>query len=1065
MVLLFEYEPLSLKMSRVYQTLSHHDHVLKRPDSYVGSITPLVLERWLAPKVLGKAFEHRNCRVIPALPKLFDEILMNARDNSLHPTNPATVLRVQLTNEYLRVENNGECIPVTEQDGKYIPSLVFFTLLTSEHFDDSKARVSAGLNGYGCKVVSIFSSSFTAECHDPTRGLLFEQTYTDNMTVTTGPRIRKKKTNSFTTRVTFTPDAAIFGRWNNDVNMALYRRRVLDVAATHPNVKVYLNGTRLPTGFKKYMPLYTDTKTVLLPTTKWDVGLAMSATDSFQAVSFVNGVHTPKGGTHVTCLTAQLTTHIQTILRKRNKKSTSKLSKRNILHKLFVFVNATVTNPHFGSQTKEELTTEVTDPPQLTVDQVAKAIKTCGVLDELEAWLQQKEMTSLQKKMNGSQKRTIRGIPKLNDAQRAGTADSSRCSLILTEGDSAASMAITGLSVVGRKFYGVMPLKGKLLNVRSASKKMLLGNKEIQHLIKIVGLQLGKQYTDTKSLRYGQIIIMSDQDVDGFHIGGLLLNFLDHFWPSLTNLKFVQRFMTPLLKVGTREFFDVAAYTTWKAAHPSNQRAVKYYKGLGTSTNTEAKAYFRNLGRYVKQVVFDDQASRDLDLVFNTSKADQRKAWMTNKPTPLDYSVPSLTVHQLVQSELLSYAHASLQRAIPSAVDGLKESQRKILFASILKVSTKEMKVAQLAAYIADRTEYTHGEQSLCQAIVKLAQDYPGSNNVPLLKPNGQFGSRQQNGADAASPRYIYTQLQPYTRHLFSPEDDPLLTYRVEEGTEVEPEYYVPVVPMLLVNGCNGIATGYRTLLLPCKMQDVIANLRRLLRGQPLVPMTAHVRGYRGVLDDTRTVGTYTREAPKIVSLTELPYGVSIVQYKTFLHASELVSRFEEHHTDDRIHFRVHLTEPSTDIVKDLHLEKRIASCWNALDVQGRIKQYGSREDLLREFFVLRMNLYAKRKQHQLAAYAARQEELRYEQAYLRLVLANPRNPTLTTIPATYREKFRKLPMSRLEQASMDRCAQECEATQAAAARLRATTPSALYEQDLSKLDTKKLDTKKRKRR
>ena len=269
-----------------------------------------------------------------------------------------------------------------------------------------------------------------------------------------------------------------FPKWNNRVNMAIYRRRVCDIAACFPNLKIYLNGEKLKMTFKNYPKLYTMNKSTTLHYPDWDVGLTLS--DTFQQISFVNGIRTDKGGTHVDAITSQLTTHIQTILRKKHKKSTSKLTKKNILQRLFIIVNAKkIRNPHFGSQTKEAMTTEVTTCPKITLKEVEKAIKIAGILNELEEWLENKEMLSLQKKMKGTQKKNITGIPKLSDAQKAGTSQSMKCQLILTEGDSAASTAVAGLSVVGRKFYGVMPLKGKMMNVRGKGVKALKDNKEI----------------------------------------------------------------------------------------------------------------------------------------------------------------------------------------------------------------------------------------------------------------------------------------------------------------------------------------------------------------------------------------------------------------------------------------------------------------------------------------------------------------------------------------------------------------------------------------------------------
>ena len=1051
------------QMERKYTNVSHHNHVLLRPDSYVGSVKPRTEERWLCKK-MSSSFELVSCKSRPACQKLFDEILLNACDNSRIPNNPTKKIRIVLTKESIQVENDGQCIPIKKQDGMYIPEMVFFKLLTSEHYDDKKERISAGLNGYGSKLTAIFSTKVSVDCFDPGRKLFFHQEYRKNMKETDGPIVKKKKSNKYTVRYTYTPDTQYFPKWNNKTSMALYRRRVADVAACFPKVKFYLNEEEVKTSFKKYIGKYTTNKSTTFEFPNWTIGLALSSTEAFQQISFVNGIRTSKGGTHIDAMLNQITSHIQTILRKRHKKSTTKLSKKNIMQRLFLFINCTVRNPHFGSQTKEEMTTEV-DTPTLSLKAVEKAIKTSGILTELEVWLESKELNSLNKKMRGTQKKTIKGIPKLNDAQKAGTSESKKCHLILTEGDSAASTAIAGLTVVGRKYYGVMPLKGKMLNVRGKSASVLSKNKEIQDLIKILGLQLGRTYTDTSSLRYGKIIVMADQDVDGFHISGLLLNFIEHFWPSLTRLGYIQRFITPLIKIGNREFFSITAYETWREQNPSNHQKVKYYKGLGTSTNKEAKQYFTNLRKYVKEVYFDEFASENLQLVFDGNFASQRKIWMNKEVQMIDYSVPRFTVKDIIMPELLEYSKSTLYRAIPKLVDNLKQAQRKILFAAFKKVRTKEMKVAQLAAYTADVSEYTHGETSLCQAIIKMAQDYPGSNALPLLQPNGQFGSILQNGGDAASPRYIFTQLQPYTENIFHPDDLSLLTTLIEEGTPVEPQFYVPILPMLLVNGASGIATGWRTNILPCNLKEIISNLRRLLRKEPIKHMKPFVKGYKGTISEEYLSSGLFELKGNHVDITQLPLGVSVLQYKTFLHGCSFVTKFDELHPNEReVHFRVTLSEVLANPYKQLKLERQLGKSLVTLDLNGNIQSFNSPDEILIEFFKIRMDYYHRRKTYLLSAYERQIKELEWETIFIQRVITNPRQPNLEGIPQNHLDKFRKMSISRLETQNINKCKETIDQMKVTRATLEQTTAENLYERDLNVLYEKLFSSKKRKR-
>lgn len=433
----------------------------------------------------------------------------------------------------------------------------------------------------------------------------------------------------------------------------------------------------------------------------------------------------------------------------------------------------------------------------------------------------------LLKKSDGSGKRTrISGLAKLDDANNAGGRNAGQCTLILTEGDSAKSLAVSGLSVVGRDNFGVFPLRGKLLNVREASNAQIMANAEISAIKQILGLRQGVVYKDTASLRYGHLMIMTDQDYDGSHIKGLIINFFDHFWPSLLKISgFLLEFITPIVKASKGKganrkevsFFTIPEYEAWKGRNDDGKGWVlKYYKGLGTSTTEDAKKYFSDLGKHLKPFQAADDESRVLiDMAFSKKKADDRKEWLRGyvEGTFMDHSIPEIPLVDFVNKELILFSRADNIRSIPSAVDGFKPGQRKILFACFKRNLKSEIKVAQLAGYVSEHSAYHHGEVSLCMTIVNMAQVFVGSNNLNLLEPLGQFGTRLQGGKDAASPRYIFTNLSKLARTIFHPHDDPLLNYLNDDGQSIEPEWYIPILPMLLVNGGDGIGTGWSTAI------------------------------------------------------------------------------------------------------------------------------------------------------------------------------------------------------------------------------------------------------------
>lgn len=343
-----------------------------------------------------------------------------------------------------------------------------------------------------------------------------------------------------------------------------------------------------------------------------------------------------------------------------------------------------------------------------------------------------------------------------------------------------------------------------------------------------MGLQMGKVYhhkEDLNSLRYGSIMIMTDQDHDGSHIKGLLINFLQFYWPSLIHRHngFLKEFITPIIKAtrGNEKipFFTIPEYERWALAQPNIKSfKIKYYKGLGTSTSLEAKEYFKMIDKHRIQFLYtgeiDDEA---IDLAFNKKKADNRKEWLQNYDPNIfvDHNQKHLKYVDFINKELIHFSNADNLRSIPSLIDGFKPGQRKILFSCFKRNLKAEIKVAQLAGYVAEHSAYHHGEVSLCSTIVVMAQDFVGSNNINLLLPNGQFGARLMGGKEAASPRYIFTNLSSLARIIFNKNDDAILNYQVEEGMKIEPDYYAPILPMVLVNGADGIGTGWSTSI-PC---------------------------------------------------------------------------------------------------------------------------------------------------------------------------------------------------------------------------------------------------------
>lgn len=898
--------------------------------------------------------------------------------------------------------------------------MIFGHLLTSSNYDDDEAKVTGGRNGFGAKLCNIFSTSFTLETQDNKNVKRYKQTWTDNMKKMGKASIKTNKSADFT-RVTFTPDFKYFGMTGIDDDFeGLVKRRVYDMAGTQKGVQVYLNGTKLKiNSFDKYMKMFTkainkergadetaaeNNKVIIDDDTnhkRWEIGFAVSD-GSFQQVSFVNSIATTSGGTHVNYIADQICTRLIEAVKKRNKQGTS-LKANQVRNHIFLFVNCLINNPSFSSQTKEQLNTKVSlfGSKCVLTDDFLKKISKTEAVENILHFAQLKADKELAK--SDGNRRSRMSNPKLVDANLAGTRRGWECTLILTEGDSAKGLAVAGRAVLDPDKIGVFPLRGKMLNVRDASIDQISKNAEIQAIKQFLGLKHKQEYTDTKNLRYGHLMIMADQDHDGSHIKGLLINFLQVQYPSLLKLPdFFREFITPIVKVwkgnnpkkaeGARSFFTMPQYDEWKERHKAERGwHHKYYKGLGTSSTQDAQVYFRNLDDHLKEFMpMKTEEAELFELAFSKKKADQRKNWLGQfvPGTFLDHSSKSITYDDFVNRELILFSMADNLRSIPSVIDGLKPGQRKVVYASLNRPVIKDTKVVELAGYVSELTAYQHGEQSLHQTIIGLAQDFVGSNNVNILEPSGNFGSRLAGGSDSASPRYIYTRLSPFARAIFSAKDDPNLEYNTDDDRRIEPKVYCPVVPLLLLNGADGIGTGWSTSIPNYKPQDVVENLKRRmgrLEGQEeegeFQTMIPWFRGWKGIIepagpDRYKCNGQITETGDNEVEVTELPIRVWTDDFKGRLEeiikaekTASFIKDYKEFNDHANVHFVIQMDEKhmkaalSEGLEEKFKLTKTIAtSNLVAFDSNGRIRKYEKVEAILEEFYVHRLRMYTVQK-------------------------------------------------------------------------------------------------------
>ncbi|KAK3525400.1 hypothetical protein QTP86_031526, partial [Hemibagrus guttatus] len=1038
-----------MTVERVYQKKTQLEHILLRPDTYIGSVEPVTQQMWVFDDEIG--MNLREITYVPGLYKIFDEILalthqgmdsirslkvccgiwhqdvsrrsfksFNAADNKQRDKNMNSIkITIDPESNIISIWNNGKGIPVVEhkEEKMYVPALIFGHLLTSSNYDDDEKKVTGGRNGYGAKLCNIFSTKFTVETSCKEYKHSFKQTWQNNMTKTSDAKIKYFDGDDFTS-VTFQPDLAKFkmDKLDKDI-VALLTRRAYDIAGSCKGVKVILNGKKLPVNsFRSYVDLYVKDKLdetgVALKVVnesvneRWEVCLTMSE-KGFQQISFVNSIATTKGGRHIDYVVDQIVAKLIEVVKKKNKAGVS-VKPFQVKNHIWVFVNALIENPTFDSQTKENMTlqTKSFGSKCPLSEKFIRAATNCGIVESILNWVKFKAQIQLNKKCSSVKHSKIKGIPKLDDANDAGGKHSSECTLILTEGDSAKSLAVSGLGVIGRDRYGVFPLRGKILNVREATHKQIMENAEINNIIKIVGLQYKKSYDDAeslKSLRYGKIMIMTDQDQDGSHIKGLLINFFHHNWPSLLKHTFLEEFITPIVKATKNKqevsFYSIPEFDEWKK-QTENYKTwhIKYYKGLGTSTSKEAKEYFADMDRH--RIMFKYGGTEDdaaITLAFSKKKTDDRKEWLTNfmedrrqrrmhgLPEQYLYGTAArhLSYNDFINKELILFSNSDNERSIPSLVDGLKPGQRKVLFTCLKRNDKREVKVAQLAGSVAEMSAYHHGEQALMMTIVNLAQNFVGSNNINILQPLGQFGTRINGGKDAASPRYIFTMLSPLAKLLFPVVDSNLLKFLYDDNQKVEPEWYIPIIPMVLVNGAEGIGTGWACKIPNYDPREIVNNINRMLDHQDPLPMLPSYKNFKGVIHELgqnqyMVSGEISVLDKNTIEITELPIRTWTQAYKEsvlepMLQGTEktpaLISDYKEYHTDTTVKFVVRLTEEKLAQAEAAGLHKvfklQSSLTCNSMvlfDHMGCMKRYESVNDILKEFFELRLHYYKLRK-------------------------------------------------------------------------------------------------------
>jgi DNA topoisomerase-2 len=660
------------------------------------------------------------------------------------------------------------------------------------------------------------------------------------------------------------------------------------------------------------------------------------------------------------------------------------------------------------------------EAPQLKANVKANIIANImkwEIMHNVEDIIKAKEMLVLKK--TERKKKTVK-IEGLDPANNAGGKYSSECSLFVCEGLSAKTYVVAGIGTgvygkSGRDWFGVLPVTGKILNVRNATSTSIASNKVISSFIQTTGLKYDVDYTideNFRNLYYGKVIIITDADVDGIHIESLLMNLIHNLFPTLLERSepYLVSMKTPIARVflsktKNKLFYDEIKFNEFIKSQDKCPE-VKYYKGLGTTKEQDVPDTF---GSKMVEYYSDQNLQTTMNKIFHKDYADKRKEWLgefnpnlsVNSLDDMKNSINSMNISDYLNNETIKFSHSDCCRSIPNCIDGLKESQRKILYAVIkkgLKFTGKSCKVAQLSGYTAEHSNYHHGEQNLQDTMINMAANYVGVNNIPLLYPDGGFGTRLEGGKDAASARYIYTKMEGLTDIIFSKKDEPILNYVVDDGDLVQPEFYVPIIPMILVNGCvAGIGTGW-SCNVPCyNPVDIVTCIKQWLNGDNMDVIHPWYRDFKGKIskENNKYVTEGVIENTKnqnVKNITELPIGMWTNKFKELtedLVCSKQIKSCKNYSTTTEVNFLI--SEHKDGIksnFKNLNMYSYLYITNMVLfDDNCKIKKYEDVSSIIVNFCEVRLEYYEKRKAYELKVIDKEITDLNNKQRFITSVV------------------------------------------------------------------------------
>ena len=1030
-----------------YKGYDTRTHVYNKPSMYIGSVDNLIRDDWLLEDVMV----YKEIDFIPGCERLFLEILSNASDNAGRSkrsgVDPGSIV-ISMDHHTIKIKNGGLSIPleIHPEFKIYVPEMIFGRFLTSSNYEVERHDI--GTNGIGAKATNVFSQHFKVIIVNDHKK--YTQVWENNMLICHPPTI-EASTEPPSVTIEYVLDFKKFKyKEYPEEAFKLFARHAADTSFTCKLPVMFNNQLFNYSDIAAYAALYFgDTEKIIHVQKKKNnvvVELIILDTpDDGIHVSFVNGMMTKDGGVHVNTVYKLISEPIINQINDQLYKKFKNLDARelksrsvnlaDIKQNISIILSCQLVDPELTGQCKSYLSKPI---PDIHIkNEVLKPIQNWQLMTRLTAILEAKQMASMAKTDGKKTKHVDIDIKGWHDAADAATKKSQECILCLTEGKSGAGYVNVYIaSMENSNLYGVLPLKGKCLNVMKAEDAKIEQNREIKAIKTALGLQENTDYTDPvnfKKLRYGQIMICTDSDLDGKHITGLILNIFHCRFPSLLKREgFIIGKRTPIIRVingkKVNKFYTQREYELW-----TGKGHVKYYKGLGTSTRAEVIDDIKD--EQLVTYTYDKDAADTLSLVFGSSLGNKRKEWITNwKPRNDVDTMIIQPISLFINHEFILFSKSDNIRSINNLLDGFKEAHRKIVAGSHKKFNIgplnkkyQEIKVADLDSYIRTELNYHHGTDILGKAIILMAQDFVGSNNINLFEPDGQFGTRLENGRDASSTRYINTYPSAIFPYIFMEDDQDLLKYKTDEGKTIEPETYLPIIPIILVNGTKGIGTGYSTHISCHNPSDIVTWLQSRLKGEVDLPsIKPWYRGFTGqiVIIDRRKLNQYKNldinedvnlakeEVDGVdnnikplfsivmtgiycirndtIIITELPIGLSPDQYldtiKDFLE-NKKIKGYKNESTADKIYFELTGFQGNVSY-ETLGIRRRISlSNMVLLDKNCIPQRYDTANDIMETFYTERLPYYHQRKEVKLTKIKNKLTQLNFKIQFINAII------------------------------------------------------------------------------